>query len=105
MANRESQNDVVLFFTAVESNVASPAAGMTNSCRSCSTGRPSRGASGHVDSLFDEVDGFRRGERIARDQKVGQPFQIGKRSFRMDQTRHDLAIGLVDFLPATRALR
>lgn len=106
MTNRENQNGVVLFFKAVERDVASPAAGYDQLAHFVFDRTAKQGMTFQQgDGLFDEVDGFRCGLRIACDQKVGQPFQIDKRSFRIDQLRHDLAFGFVDFLPAMRALR
>jgi hypothetical protein len=100
MTNRENQNNVALFFKAVESNVARPAAGYDQFAQFVLDRAAKQGmASKHGDSLFNEVDGFRRGERI-----TSFP-DLGKRSLRVDQPRHDLAFGIVDFLPATRALR
>ena len=45
------------------------------------------------------------GGRVALDQEVGQPFEIGERSSRIDQPCQDLAFGFAGLLPDIRAVR
>ena len=106
MADRKNQDDIPVFLKAVEGHIPGTPSGYNQLPQSMFRGPADQWMTPQeFDGFLDQSDRlFGRG-RIGLDQKIGQPFEIGERPFRIDQPYQDLAFGFAVFLPAIRALR
>lgn len=106
MTDRQDQNSVVIFIEAIESHVTGMSARDEQLTQTIFDGATDqRMTVQQIDRLLYQLNRLGCERRVDFDQEVSQPFQIGKRLFRINQPDQDLAFGLCGLFPAMRAFR
>ena len=106
MADREHQDGIPAFLKTVEGHMACTPSGYHQLPQSMFHGPADKWmAPQEFDGFLDQSNCLGGSRRIGLDQEVGQPFEIGKGSSRIDQLCQDLAFGFAGLLPESRALR
>ena len=106
MADRKNQDGIPVFLKTVEGHIACTPSGYHQLPQSMFHGPADKWmAPQEFDGFLDQSNCLGGSRRIGLDQEVGQPFEIGKGSSRIDQLCQDLAFGFAGLLPEIRALR
>lgn len=106
VADRENQNRFRFLLDAVKSQIPRSTTGDHQLSQTMlDWAAHHRVSPEHSNSLLDQTDGLGCCRGVGIEQKIGESFEVGERTFRIDQRRQDLAFGLAGLLPATRAAR
>lgn len=106
MADRQHQDGLPILLEAVEGQVTGTSAGYHQFSQSILDGTTDqRMTTQQLDGFPDQLKRLGCRRRITLGEEVGQPYEIGKRSFRVAQLCQDRAFGFAGLLPAMRAFR
>jgi hypothetical protein len=104
--DRQNQDRVMFRFVAVERYIACLSTGndqLTNAVFDRATDQVMALQDGH--RLSDQFNGLTGGQRISVNQKVSESIKIIECAGRIDQPRHERALGFANSLPETLAFR